>query len=253
MRLVLIEDEAPALRQLMRLVDEVIPSAQVVATFDSVKSAVAWFEENRDYDLIVSDIQLSDGLSLNIFNEVKIDKPVIFTTAFNQYAIDAFKVNSVDYLLKPVKAEELRKAIEKYNTVFAPRPASALDTVQLMKQILQQENSYKTRLLVRFRDELKSIPTEDIAFFYSENKITHLFTTRNEMYIADQNLEALEGVLDPQKFFRANRQFIIAFKAIKSNHSHFNGKIKVILAVPTKDEIIVSREKAPQFKEWLGE
>jgi len=253
MNLVLIEDEIPAMRHLKRIVEEVIPDASIVATFDSVKGAVNWLKNLPDFDLIISDIQLSDGLSLNIFNEVKVQKPVIFTTAFNQYAIDAFKVNSIDYLLKPIKADELKRSIEKYRDFFSPASATAIDALQLMKQLLPQQKTYKTRLLVRFRDELKSVPTENVAFFYSENKITHLHTFSGEMFIADQNLEELEEQLDPEKFFRANRQFIISFKSIKSNHHHFNGKIKVNLTVPAKEEVIISRERAPHFKQWLGE
>ncbi|MCA6381142.1 MAG: response regulator transcription factor [Cytophagales bacterium] len=252
MRLVLLEDEQPALRHLKRMIGEVAPHATVVAHFDAVESAIGWFQSNADYDLIISDIQLSDGLSLAIFRQVKMTKPIIFTTAFDQYAIEAFKVNGIDYLLKPVKAEELSKAIEKYKTLFNHNNQPPLDVEKLIKQIAGQEKVYRTRLLVHFRDELKSIPVESIAFIHSENKVSHLFSKSGEMFILDQNMEELEAQLNPQIFFRANRQFIISFSSIKSNHQHFNGKIKVLLTLPTKDEVLVSRERAPEFKAWLG-
>jgi two-component system LytT family response regulator len=252
MRLVLLEDEQPALRHLKRMIEEVAPHATVVAHFDAVESAIGWFQSNADYDLVISDIQLSDGLSLAIFRQVKMTKPIIFTTAFDQYAIEAFKVNGIDYLLKPVKAEELGKAIEKYKAFFNHNNQSPLDVEKLIKQIVGQEKVYRARLLVHFRDELKSIPTDNIAFIHSENKTSHLYTRAGEMFILDQNMEELESQLDPQFFFRANRQFIIAFSSIKSNHQHFNGKIKVLLTFPTKEEILVSRERAADFKTWLG-
>jgi two-component system LytT family response regulator len=252
MKLVLLEDEQPALRHLKRMIEEVAPNAAMVAHFDAVERAIGWFQSNTDYDLIISDIQLSDGLSLAIFQQVKMTKPIIFTTAFDQYAIEAFKVNGIDYLLKPVKAEELRKAIEKYKTLFRSNEQSAWDFEKLIKQVTNQEKIYRTRLLVHFRDELKSIPTDNIAFIHSENKTSHLYTKAGEMFILDQNMEELESQLDPQFFFRANRQFIIAFGSIKSNHQHFNGKIKVLLTVSTREEILVSRERAPEFKAWLA-
>jgi DNA-binding LytR/AlgR family response regulator len=252
MKLVLLEDEQPALRHLMRMIEQVAPHTAIVAHFDAVESAIGWFQSNTDYDLVISDIQLSDGLSLAIFRQVKMTKPIIFTTAFDQYAIEAFKVNGIDYLLKPVKAEELSKAIEKYKTLFNHNNQPPLDIKKLIKQIAGQEKVYRARLLVHFRDELKSIPTDNIAFIHSENKTSHLYTKAGEMFILDQNMEELEAQLNPQVFFRANRQFIISFSSIKSNHQHFNGKIKVLLTLPTKEEILVSRERATEFKTWLG-
>ncbi len=252
MKLVLLEDEQPALRHLMRMIEQVAPHAAIVAHFDAVESAIDWFQSNTDYDLVISDIQLSDGLSLAIFRQVKMTKPIIFTTAFDQYAIEAFKVNGIDYLLKPVKAEELSKAIEKYRTLFSGNTQPTLDVEKLIKQIAGQEKVYRARLLVHFRDELKSISTDSIAFIHSENKTSHLYTKAGEMFILDQNMEELEAQLNPQIFFRANRQFIISFSSIKSNHQHFNGKIKVLLTLPTKEEVLVSRERATEFKIWLG-
>jgi two-component system LytT family response regulator len=252
MKLVLLEDEQPALRHLKRMIGEVAPNANVLAHFDSVEEATSWFKSNIEFDLVISDIQLSDGLSLDVFRHVKILKPIIFTTAFDQYAIEAFKVNGIDYLLKPVKAEELRNAIEKYQTFFNAHQDPAWDVEKIVRQIAGREKIYRTRLLVHFRDELKSIPVESIAFIHSENKVSHLFSKSGEMFILNQNMEELEDQLNPQVFFRANRQFIISFSSIKSNHQHFNGKIKVLLTVSTREEILVSRERAPEFKAWLA-
>jgi DNA-binding LytR/AlgR family response regulator len=242
MNLVLLEDEQPALRHLKRMIEEVAPQTRIVAEFDSVESATAWFQSNIEYDLVISDIQLSDGLSLAVFKSIKMVKPIVFTTAFDHYAIEAFKVNGIDYLLKPIKAEDLRAAFDKYKTFYKAASSSSVDIERLLMQIAGQEKIYKTRLLVHFRDELKSIPVDTIAFIHSENRTSHLYTKTGEMLILDQNMEELESQLNPQHFFRANRQFIISFNSIKSSHAHFNGKIKIILTLPTKEEVIVSRE-----------
>lgn len=252
MNLVLLEDEQPALRHLKRMIDEVAPHMRVVAEFDSVERATSWFQSNTAYDLVISDIQLSDGLSLAVFKSTKIAKPIIFATAFDQYAIEAFKVNGIDYLLKPIKADDLRVAFDKYKILYKSAPSIDVDIERLLKQIAGQEKIYRTRLLVHYRDELKSIPVENIAFIHSENRTSHLYTQAGEMLILDENMEELEGQLNPQYFFRANRQFIISFSSIKSSHAHFNGKIKVILTLQTKEEVIVSRERAGDFKVWLG-
>ena len=252
MNLVLLEDEQPALRHLKRMIEEVAPHTRIVAEFDSVESATVWFQSNIEYDLVISDIQLSDGLSLAVFKSMKMVKPIIFTTAFDHFAIEAFKVNGIDYLLKPIKAEDLRAAFDKYKTFYKAASSSSVDIERLLMQIAGQEKIYKTRLLVHFRDELKSIPVDTIAFIHSENRTSHLYTKTGEMLILDQNMEELESQLNPQHFFRANRQFIISFNSIKSSHAHFNGKIKIILTLPTKEEVIVSREKSADFKAWLA-
>lgn len=252
MKLVLLEDELPALRHLRRVIEKVAPLATVAGQFDSVKSVVNWFQTDTAYDLIISDIQLSDGLSLEAFRQGRVTKPIIFTTAFDSYAIEAFKVNGIDYLLKPVKAEELQKAFEKYRELYVNHPRASWDLEKLFWEFTNPAGFYRTRLLVHFRDELKSIPVDAISFIHSENRTSHLYSKTGEMFILDQNMDELESQLDRKLFFRANRQFIISFNAIKSNHLHFNGKIKVILTLPTKEEILVSRERASEFKAWLG-
>ena len=252
MNFVLLEDEQPALRHLKRMIEEVAPHTRIVAEFDSVKSATVWFQSNTEYDLVISDIQLSDGLSLAVFKSFKMVKPIIFTTAFDHFAIEAFKVNGIDYLLKPIKAEDLRAAFDKYKTLYKAATPFSGDIERLLQQIAAQEKIYRTRLLVHFRYELKSIPVDTIAFIHSENRTSHLYTKTGEMLILDQNMEELESQLNPQHFFRANRQFIISFTSIKSSHAHFNGKIKVLLTLPTKEEVIVSRERAADFKAWLA-
>ena len=252
MKLVLLEDELPALRHLKRMIAEVLPDATVMAHFDSVESATPWFRNHSNYDLVISDIQLSDGLSLDVFRQTKITKPIIFVTAFDQYAIEAFKVNGIDYLLKPVKADELRKALEKYQTFFGGQHQPQWDAEKLISQVLGREKIYRSRLLVRYRDEWRSIPADNIAFIHSENRTSHLYTKAGEMFILDENMDELEEKLNPQSFFRANRQYIISFSAIKSNHQHFNGKIKVLLTLPVKEEVVVSRERAADFKNWLS-
>lgn len=254
MKVLLLEDESPAAKRLEKLLKEVEPGVSVIDTIVSVSSAVKWLKENPAPDLIMSDIQLADGLSFEVFKEVKTFCPVIFTTAYDQYAIEAFKVNSVDYLLKPVKKEELFAAIEKYKKLSHSAKPGVPDIDKLLTAMAAGgQSKYKKRFIVRYGEHIKTINIEDAAYFYTEDKISFLTTNEGRRYTIDYNLDALESMLDPQIFFRINRQYIISINAIAEMFSYSKSRVLIKLNPPAKHETIVSTERSGDFKLWLGD
>ncbi len=248
MRILLVEDELPAAERLKKLIAEVEPNAEVLAILPSVKSAVAWLTDNTAPDLIFMDIHLADGHSFEIFQEVNVVSPVIFSTAYDQYALEAFKVNSIDYLLKPVKKEELTRAITKYKGL------TGLNTHQinaLLKQLGTINKEFQRRIIIRYGDTIKMVEISDVAYFYTEDKINFLCTKGNLKYPIDQNLDELESILDPRIFFRINRQFIVNINAIDKMLAWSKSRVKIILKPVCELETIVSTERSPHFKEWL--
>ncbi len=254
MRLLIIEDEAPAARRLSGLIAAIEPDAVIAEVIDSVESAVKWLRTHQTPDLIFMDIQLADGLSFEIFSQIDVQAPVIFTTAYDEYALRAFKVNSVDYLLKPIEKEELKQSLQKFRKLNAPF-AQPLDT-NLLRSLVQSLQSgqpqFKNRFLVRFADKLVFVPAEDIAFFMAEDKYVFILTKENNKYTVDHNLDELETMLDLVTFFRLNRQFIAQLQSHPYDSSYFNGKLKINLYPEPAAEVLVSRERAPAFKKWLG-
>ena len=251
MNILIIEDEAPAARRLKKMILEIDPEVNVMAMYDSIETSVKWFNANEQPDLIFMDIELADGQSFEIFNQVKITAPVIFTTAYDEYALQAFKVNSIDYLLKPIETNALLNAIQKFKTLrenYSKTPE--YDFKHLLKTLSPAQN-YKSRFLIKTGEKFVSIEKESIAYFLSEEKATFLITFDNKRFIMDQTLDELEKITDPILFFRLNRQIIANIKAIGSIHNYFNGKLKLTLKPELKEEVIVSREKAPAFKDWL--
>ncbi|MBL7781192.1 MAG: response regulator transcription factor [Saprospiraceae bacterium] len=251
MRVIIIEDEDLAAWGLLSKLPRVDPSIEVVATLDSVKSAVGWLQANPMPDLAFFDVQLADGLSFEIFEQVKVTCPVIFTTAYDAYALKAFKVNSVDYLLKPVSQDDLAQAFAKLRTL---RGAPLLDA-GLLREMMEtiRPNRFKTRFMVKIGDQLSSIDTRDVEYFFGENKVVWLRHHNGRKYVIDYTLEQLEDLLDPTLFFRINRQYISTLNAIKSATTYSNSRLKVTLKAPLNDEdILISREKVDAFKEWMG-
>lgn len=251
MRVIIIEDEDLAAWGLISKLQRIEPGTEVLATLDTVKSAVQWFRENPAPELAFFDIQLADGLSFEIFEQVKVPCPVIFTTAYDAYALRAFKVNSVDYLLKPVDQDDLARALSKLRQL---RGSAAMDAgaIQQMIQMLRPRQ-YKTRFMVKVGDHLSAIAAEEIDFFFGENKIVWLRHQNGRKYPVDYTLEQLEDMLDPQHFFRLNRQYIATIGVIKDVVSYSNSRLKVTLREPmTPEDILVSREKVEAFKMWLG-
>ncbi|WP_196888225.1 LytR/AlgR family response regulator transcription factor [Aureivirga sp. CE67] len=251
MDIIIIEDEKPAARRLKRLLEDF--GLHTNTMLHSVKESIEWFQANKHPDLIFLDIQLSDGLSFEIFEEVDITSSIIFTTAYDEYALKAFKLNSIDYLLKPIDDDELEVAIEKYkkNNQIAANPQIDLSQIQ---QLLSNpfEKNYKKRFTVKVGQHLKVIQVSDIECFYSENKSTYIYTNEKRNYLLDIPLEQLESQLEDEVFFRVNRKFFVNINAIKDIVSYTNSRLKLILENYNEEEIIVSREKVKKFKEWLG-
>ena len=251
MKVIIIEDEKPAARLLQRKLEKI--NINVYAMLHSVEEAINWFSKNEHPDLILLDIQLSDGLSFEIFGTIKIKSAVIFTTAYDEYALRAFKLNAIDYLLKPIDEEELSVAISKFKSQFQPNDSSNFDFESIKKMFLNPtEKIYKTRFTVKIGQHLKIISTDEIECFYSENKGTYIHTTENRNYLIDGTLENLENDLDPKFFFRISRKFILPLKSIKEIVVYSNSRLKVNLSTYKDDEVIVAREKVQDFKTWIN-
>lgn len=254
-KIVLIEDEPYNLRLLQEMIKKLRPGWEVLKTFESVKGSVDWLRGNPDPDLFFMDIQLADGLCFSIFDQVEVKSMVIFTTAFDNYAIRAFKVNSIDYLLKPFKEKDLEAAIEKFEDFQKPtgEEVAQQDYSEILEAIRSGEKKYRKRFLVSKGAAFYKLPVEDIAYFYSENRITTAVTFNRQNHVVDFSLEALEEQLDPEMFFRVNRQMIVNIQSIEKIENYFGGKLKVRLNPPFDGEVVVSRLKAMDFKEWVGQ
>lgn len=254
MKVVIIEDEHLTAERIRSLLQEIDPDMEVLAILDSVKSSVEWFKRNEKPDLVFMDIQLADGLSFDIFDQVKIEYPVIFLTAYQEYAIKAFKVNSVDYLLKPVTVEALRTALEKYKHFFAHQQPLPVIEQELLSNIRQMiSKPYKSRFMVKVGEHIKSVDVEYIAYFYSLQKGTYLHTTDNRNYVIDFTLDTLVDVLDPARFHRINRKYIISHGAIRDLITVSGSKLKIVLQQAEGEDIYVSRERLVAFKKWLDQ
>ena len=224
----------------------------ILDSIESISSGIAWFNTNSCPDIIFSDIQLSDGLSFEIFKNIEVHCPVVFTTAYDQYAIEAFKVNSIDYLLKPIKKEDLQIALNKYKKLNKTEQSQSLNIKKMLEAVTANKN-YKTRFIVRYGEHIKTIKTEDAAYFCTEDKINFIITNEGRRYTIDYNLDSLESLLDPKIFFRINRQYIISIHAIKEMFSYSKSRVLIKLNPPSKNETIVSTERSGDFKLWLGD
>jgi two-component system, LytTR family, response regulator LytT len=247
--ILIIEDENAAARRITKMVTELLPEAHILPVIASIHAGVEYLKTHPAPDLIFSDVHLADGQSFEIFRQVETTTPIIFTTAYDQYALDAFKVNGIDYLLKPVKKEELERAIKKFNQLSASAPTINIE--KLLQSLHQPQPSYKDRFAVRYGEHIKTIETIDIAYFYTENKVNFLVTKEAKRYAVDYNLDQLEGLLDPKKFFRINRQFIIGFHSITEMFSYSKSRVLIKLNPPSKLETIVSAERSASFKTWI--
>lgn len=251
MKIIIIEDEKPAARLLQRKVEKL--GLEITCMLHSVEEAIQWFQNNTHPDLIFLDIQLSDGLSFEIFENVSINSAIIFTTAYDEYALRAFKLNSIDYLLKPIDEDELETAISKFKKQFQKNSTTSLD-LELIKKMLvpQSDKEYKKRFSVKIGQQLKVIPIEDIECIYSENKGTYIHTKENRNYLIDTSLEVIENELNPKDFFRISRKYIIPLSAIKEIQVYTNSRLKIILPTYKEDEVIIARERVSDFKDWIG-
>jgi len=251
MKIIIIEDEKPAARLLQRKVEKL--GLQVNQMLHSVEESIHWFKNNEHPDLIFLDIQLSDGLSFEIFENVTINSAVIFTTAYDEYALRAFKLNSIDYLLKPIDEDDLETAVNKYKAQKSATSNLSLDFEMIKKMLVNPiDREYKKRFTIKMGQQLKMIAIEEVECFFSENKGTYLHTLEGRDYLLDTTLEQLENELHPKEFYRVSRKFIIPMKAIKEIQMYSNSRLKVILPTYKDDEVVVSREKVSDFKDWLG-
>ena len=251
MNIIIIEDEKPAARLLQRKIEKL--GYSITALLHSVEESLLWFQSNPHPDLIFLDIQLSDGLSFEIFEKIDIKSAVIFTTAYDEYALRAFKLNSIDYLLKPIDEEELDTAIAKFRNQFQVNSVSNLD-FEAIKQMLVNPISkeYRKRFSVKIGQQIKVIDIAEIECLYSENKGTYIHTSDNRDYLIDSSLEVVETELNPNDFFRISRKYIIPLQSVKEIQVYSNSRLKISLPTYKADEVIVARERVSDFKEWLG-
>jgi two-component system LytT family response regulator len=248
----IIEDELAASKRLQKLITELMPDAAITTILVSIATAVNWFKNNQQPDLVLADIHLADGSSFEIFRQVKLDCPVIFITAYDQYALEAFKHNSIHYLLKPVKKEDLTEAILKFRKMHAVNANSNIDIEKMLMSFRQPAANYKERFIIRFGEHIKTIETQDIAYFYTENKANYAVMKDGKRYPVDHNLDELEQLINPKSFFRINRQFIIGYNSITEMVSYSKSRVLIKLNPPSKFETIVSTERSATFKLWLA-
>ncbi len=254
MNVLIIEDEVPAAEKLERYLKRYDQEIEVLDKLNSVQSSVEWLKDHQERaDLIFMDIQLLDGKSFDIFDRIRIHKPIIFITAFDEYAIDAFRVNSIDYLLKPITFTDLTASLEKFDDLkrnLGSNHKTDIDINAVLSHL--QQKSYKNRFMVKLGEHIKSITTDKVAFFYAEGRNVYLVTDENRKFIIDFKLEDLEEMLDPKVFFRANRSFVLNIDGITDVVVYSNSRLKVVPRLDFDKEIIVSREKVHAFKDWFS-
>jgi DNA-binding LytR/AlgR family response regulator len=252
MKVVIIEDELPAANRLAKLLRAMDNRIEITHRLDSVEASVKFFEAKPDVDLVFMDIQLADGLSFDIFLKVNITTPVVFTTAFDQYTLKAFKVNSVDYLLKPIDENELQQALEKHRRIFLKKQTDLSEKILKLVQDMAAVK-YKERLLIKRGQQLSFLKTEDTAYCYADGKLCYAVDFNNNKFLLETNLSELEEQLPPVKFYRINRSLLINIEAVKKVYTWLGGRLKLELLLSTTQETVVSRERVNGFKEWLGQ
>ena len=254
LRVVIVEDEPVSARNLAYLLQKLNSRIEIVASIETVAEAAAWFAEpGNNYDLIFMDIRLADGVSFDIFKQVNLTKPVIFVTAYNNYAIQAFKNNGIDYILKPFDDAEVQQALDKFSRLTGMAGEGYASNLEgLMGQLSIGAKQYKKSFLVHFRDKLIPLETIRIAWFYTANELVYAHTTDGRQYVVDFTMEQLENQLDENQFFRANRQYIINRKEITEVEFYFNGRLSIKIKPEPPERIIISKARTPEFKNWMN-
>ena len=258
MKVLIIEDEELAVKKLRKTLNAVDESAEVVGVADSIRSSVNWLQNNPSPDIILMDIELCDGQSFEIFDKVDVKSTVIFTTSYDEFALKAFKVNSVDYLLKPVQKDDLHVAIEKYKklkTLYKDSNESPVFNIENLVKELQQKmqgKEYRKRFLVKQAQKLVSIETDQIAYFYSDGRLNFFKTFDNKKFVVDYTMDELEEMLDPEKYFRISRSFYVSINSVDQIHDYFGNRLMLYLKPQVDKEALVSRERVSDFKRWLG-
>lgn len=253
MKILIIEDEDLAVRKLQKILLSIDPDLEIAGVTDSIQASVEWLSTNKKPDLILMDIELADGQSFEIFNLTEVTSPVIFVTSYDEFALKAFKVNSVDYLLKPIQKEELKAALDKfYKLQVAKGNDTNLENLIKDLQSKLQTRDYRSRFLVKYLQKLISVEVGEIAYFYSEGRLNFFKTFDNKRYLVDYILEDLEDMLDPRAFFRISRSFIISIDSVEKIEEYFGNRLILQLKPAFEKEAIVSREKVTDFKRWMG-
>ncbi|MBC8767736.1 response regulator transcription factor [Arenibacter sp. BSSL-BM3] len=253
MKILLVEDEDLAVKKLRKTLEAVDPSIEVIGTTDSIKTTVQWLKDNPSPELILMDIELADGQSFEIFNLIQVNSPVIFTTSYDEFALKAFKVNSVDYLLKPIQKDELEAAINKFERLKGTeRPNTDFDSLVKELQHKLQPKEYRKRFLVKQGQKLISIEIEEISYFFSDGRLNFFKTTDNRTFVVDYTMEELEEMLDTQKYFRISRSFYISINSVDKIEDYFGNRLLLGLKPPVDKQALVSREKVTAFKKWMG-
>lgn len=256
MRIFIVEDEDLAVKKMLKTLQSIGDDLVVAGTADSITAAVEWLEQHEAPDLILMDIELADGQSFEIFNRTEVKSPVIFTTSYDEYALKAFKVNSVDYLLKPVQRDELESAINKFNHMkhlYAGHKEES-NVAALVKELQQTllNKEFRKRFLVKHAQKLVSVEVKDIAYFYSDERLSFFKTYDDKKFVIDYTLDDIEDMVDPDQFFRISRAFLVGVKSIDQIHDYFGNRLKLALKPPIDKEALVSRERVSDFKTWMG-
>ena len=253
MKLLVVEDEQLLARQLIKLVKEIRTDAEIAGQTNSIENTVDWLSRNEKPDLILMDIELADGQCFSIFQRVEIKSPVIFTTAYDEFALKAFTVNSIDYLLKPIKKEDLQRALNKYDLLTSEKGRIEINSIKsFVEKMVSTTPQYRERFLVKQGQKMLSVSIEEVGFFSAKNTLNFIHTKSKQKFIVDYTLDEIEDMVQPNIFFRANRQYILSHEIIKEINPWFNGKLKIEISLPIEEEIVISREKASSFKEWMG-
>ncbi|HRH33423.1 MAG TPA: LytTR family DNA-binding domain-containing protein [Catalimonadaceae bacterium] len=252
MNILIVEDEPLAQKEMRRLLAGIAPDSTIMAALDSIESTVDFLKSHKP-DLIFMDIQLADGQSFEIFTHVKVEAPVIFTTAYDSYAMQAFQANGIDYLLKPVEPEGIRKALEKFKRWNKPEESQNLDSDKLISWLKAQKQTFKSRFMVTVGDRIRFVNDTEITYFQADDEVVYLFTNEKKKYIINHSLESLESQLDPSRFFRINRRYLCSIDSIGEIFKHLNSRLKIHLIPETSEEVFVSRARVQDFLAWLGQ
>lgn len=258
MKILIVEDEELAVKKLAKTVSLVDEDAEIIGIADSIRTAVEWLDNNPPPDLILMDIELADGQSFEIFNLTEVKSPVIFTTSYDEFALQAFKVNSIDYLLKPVQKEDLASALNKYKQLkqmYKPEQSSTDVSIDHIIKELQQKlqpKEYRKRFLVKHAQKLVSIDIDEIAYFFSDGRLNFFKTSNNKKFVVDYTMDDLEEMLDPSRYFRISRAFYVSIDSVEQIHDYFGNRLLLTLKPAVEKEAIVSREKVSEFKKWMG-
>lgn len=247
MRLLIVEDETAAYENLVEILREIDPGLEIAGNTESISQTIKWLKTNILPDLILMDIHLSDGSAFSIFDKIRLETPVIFTTAYDEYAIEAFKVNSIDYLLKPIKTEDVIRALDKFKKLNRQDILKYLSQLSLLTPV----PGYKDKLLIPVKDKLQPVDLNEISFFYTTDRITKIYLKDAKVYSYSKTLEQIEGSLNPKDFIRANKQFIIARNSVKNITIWFDSRLLVTLDVEPPERIYISKNKAAEFKSWI--